>query len=273
MPAPSHSPFSGCLIGIIAIAIVVVTICVGIWNLGKLDTAMQGFAEDKPRTLTTTTLQGAELETVIAPLQAQLDALAAIKPDSEQPDATATLTITTYQAQALMGSLPINTEIAKVFSLTAIRDGYLEIEVSIPIRNKPFSEEKFRYVNGIMLAELNVGKLQPTLKATSIKTAQGEVDPGFLQHFQFYEFAKHLTQDDKLNTILPNITTIQINEGSIDFSINILEYHKLKAQLQPDAIQPVNTNSQRWVGLGFLIMVLFGFFYMRNIGKAKNPLN
>jgi len=272
VPAPSHSPFSGCLIGIIAIAIVVVTICVGIWNLGKLDTAMQGFAEDKPRTLPITTLQGAELEAVIAPLQAQLESLKQTEPNPEQPDATATLSITTYQAQALMGSLPINAEVAKVFSLTAIKDGYLEIEVSIPIRNKPFSEEKFRYVNGTMLAQLNIDKIQPTLKATSIKTAQGEVDPGFLQHFQFYEFAKHLTEDEYLKAILPNIRTISINEGSIDFGVNLLEYHQLAAQLEPDAVQPVNTHSQRWVGLGFLIIVLFGFFYIRNIGKAKNPL-
>ena len=268
----THSPFSGCLIGIIAISIVVVTICVAFWNLGKLDDAMQGFSESHPRSLPVTKRTGAELAAIIAPLQAQLDAIKASKPDYSKPDATANLSISAEQVRILMDSLPINAELSQVFELQSIQGDQLVLEVSIPIRNKPFSKEKFRYVNGIMTAQLHIDKLQPVLKASSIKTKEGEVNPGFLQHFQFYEFAKHLLEDEQLKPILPNITSIAIQDGHINFGVNLVEYHKLVAQLSPDAAKPVNTNSQRWVGLGFLVMVLFGFFYIRSLKKSK-PLS
>ena len=276
MASPTYSPFSGCLIGIIAISIVIVTICVGIWNLGKLDSAMQDFSEPTPHALASQTTQKIteeELASLIAPLNIQLTKLANTQASFENHEQVHTLSLTTKQAQGILASCSINAEVSQAFSLQAIQQGYMEVAVSLPIRNKPFSKEKFRYVNGIMIAELEIGKLQPTLKATSIKTQQGDVHPGFLKHFKYYEFAKHLIEHEQLKPIIPNITAIRITEDLLEFDINILAYQQLVTKLHPDAAKPVNTNAQRWFALSFLVIVLFGWFYIRNIGKAKNPLS
>jgi hypothetical protein len=241
------TPFAGCLIMILALAVMLFLVGFAIWSVFRLDKEIAKFTQLDARPVPVASLEDAE--GTLNSLKAKLDTFNH-QLTTESPE-EARLALSVKEINLAIAAFKPLEELRGTFHVEAIENGTMRVAVSFKLNAKPL-ENTFRYLNGSMLVQPELVEGEILLRVLSVDAGPQPVPEEFLGHLSPYRITQRYVTDPVIGPAMKKLTGIELRD-------NQLQLRRLKSENPPAPISPeqAQKGKMRFIKLFGFIAAIF----------------
>jgi len=213
----SHSPFAGCLIGVIVMLVIGFLFAFAIWSFFRLDKEIGKFTEEQAWEMPELQMDPAGSES----LKKKLDEMKSF----QGQDRGGEVRLSAGDLNTMIATYEGLKEYRSSLHVDEITAEKMLIRIAFPMNESPLSDKK-RYLNGIMTARPELVETEVeeernsdhevVLRVETIKTATGAPVPdGFLGHFSPLRITERFLTNQEARPYLRTIQGVRIEEGAV----------------------------------------------------------
>lgn len=236
------TPFAGCLIMILALAVMLFLVGFAIWSVFRLDKEIAKFTQLEARPVPVAPLE--DSEGTLNSLKAKLDTFHHQLTTDGAEDARLALSVEDINL-AIAAFEPLK-ELRGTFRVEVIEKDTMRVAISFKLNAKPM-ENSFRYLNGTMVVRPELVEGEILLRVLSVDAGAQPVPDEFLGHLSPYRISQRYVEDPILGPAMKRLTAIEIRD-------NQLELRRLSTERAPSPITPEQAEKGK-----MRFMKLFGF--------------
>ncbi len=219
--ASARSPFAGCAIFIVAVAMMVFLIGFSIYALFKQSSEISKFTTEKPTPIASLSLDGKE---------AALNELAERLEKFRQQlttDAKVSLALSPDDLNLAIAAYPAFQELRGTFQIAQIDAENMRLLIAFPLNGAPrFAKESepgwiasdIRYLNATLTAQPKLFKSEVVLQIDTINVPGTIVPKEFLGQMSPYRIAERYLTDPILGPAMAKLTSVSLAEGKLVFT-------------------------------------------------------
>jgi hypothetical protein len=232
----ARSPFAGCAIFIIALAVMMFLVVFSIFALFRQSDAISKFTSEQASPVEIS--RAIDSDTNVASVQTKLDAFHKQLDGKEE----SSLELAAEEINLIIASHEAFKELRGTFRIREIRDDRLHIAISFRLNGQPrftkLGESGWitsdpRYLNGTMIARPALSNRELVLQIENIEVPGKAVPREFIEQMSPYRITERYLTDPTLGPAMAKLTRVRVSNGNLVLS-------RLPGEVPADVI----TNSQ-----------------------------
>ena len=244
-PAPTkepsaRSPFAGCAILIIALAVMMFLVVFSVFALFRQFDEISKFTSEKPAPLEISAIAGQEQ--AVKDLQGKLDGFH----KQLQAGQPASLELTADEINLAIATFEPLKDLRGTFRIQEIGEETLRIAISFKLNGKPRlgreGESSFtsdpRYLNGLMIARPGLSNREVILQVDSIEVPGRPVPKEFVEHMSPYRITERYLTDKILGPAMAKLTRVQVSGNKLVLAL-------IPGEVAKDVISNAQVDSAR----------------------------
>lgn len=278
-PAPARSPFAGCTILIVALAVLLFVVGFSIYSLVRQSGEIEKFTSAAAKPVPVAEIEGHEA--AVNSLAARLEAFRhALEAD---PADESTLPLTADDINLAIAAYEPFKDLRGTFYIREIRDGKILADISFHLNGRPRHARAGepgivtadpRYLNGSLIARPELGQGEVFLHVESLDIPGAKVPQPFFEQFSLYRICERYTKDPVLGPAMKKLTGLEAAGTTITLR------HR-PGEAAPESMTKAQVDaagSRLFTFLGFAACVflmfagLIVFAGLRRKARANNPV-
>lgn len=237
----ARSPFAGCAIFIIAVAVILFLIVFSVLTLFRQGKEIAKFTSEQPAPVAVTSLENSE---------PQLNQLAErIERFRQQlaDDTEASLDLSPEEINLAIAAYEPLRELRGTFRVTEITEDAMRIAISFPLNGMPrFANEQeagwfasdSRYLNGTLIARPVLHQKEIVLRLDALEVPDATVPPEFLGQMSPYRVTERYLTDPSIGPSMARLTQVKLAHGRLVLA-------RVPGELAPETITDAQVNAGR----------------------------
>jgi hypothetical protein len=202
------SPFAGCSIFIIAGALAAGMIGFTIWTYFKVKDTIAGFTEESPNAIELVETKGQE-----SAQTALKSKLVGFRHNIETKH-KAEITLDADELNLAIATFDILKPHRNNLSISAIKDGHIEADISFPVKSRMGSDE-MRYLNGSITVQPELVEGAAFPRVMEIRPAKPGDIPDEFKKFISETLLRPLHEDKELGPIFKRLSAVEIKDNTL----------------------------------------------------------
>ena len=266
----ARSPFAGCTILIVAVAIIVFLVVFSLWNMFRLDQELAKFTSPVAAPVPLTALDGQEA--MLSELKARIEAFR-----GTQPPRDSRLALSADDLNACIAAFAAFKDLRHTLHVRSVETDHLLIDISFPLNARPFGGHA-RFLNATMVAVPELVQGEVILRVLELRVPGTTVPPEFLGQFSPYRVFERYRSDPVLGPAMQQLTGLEIRDGRVVLRVVPGETPPANA---PDKSTPSGGNTVKLIGVAACLFLVFAgtviFVGLRksaarnNAGRSDEP--
>jgi hypothetical protein len=214
----ARSPFAGCAILIVALAVMVFLIGFSILTLFRQFNEIAKFTDEKPIPIPVTSLENQEL-----PINQLAERIEAFR-QQLSGDSEASLALSAQELNLAIATYDAFKELRGTLRVHSIQGECLHLAISFPLNGRPrlahdgepgWIASDQRFLNGLMIARPNLLKREVILSLDTIEVPNKKVAPEFIDQMSPYRIAERYLTDPALGPAMAKLTRVGVVDGKL----------------------------------------------------------
>ncbi|MGE9267694.1 MAG: hypothetical protein ACQKBY_06325 [Verrucomicrobiales bacterium] len=207
---PPRSPFAGCLIIGLAVALVLGLAGFAWWTVQRQSQEISKFTETeaKPVPLPEIAERAGEINTLVAKIQHFSHEVTKGRP--------ARLELSTAELNLSIAAFEAFQQLRHTFHIESIKDGTMSADISFQLGSAPFSDRE-NHLNARMIAQpvLNNGHIY--LEISELTPNTGSVPAPFLEHLSPYRITEIYQEHPEIGPVMTALTSLETGDEQVTF--------------------------------------------------------
>ncbi len=214
----AKSPFAGCLILVIAVAVMLFLIGFSVTTLFRQADAIAEFTEEQPASIEITPLEDREAD--LNSLAERLETFRQLL-DGEEP---ASLSLSAEDLNLAIAAYDALKELRGTFRVEEIGPESLRIAISFPLNGKPrltradepgWLTSDPRYLNATMTSRPALTEKDIALRIDALEVPGKEIPRQFIEHMSPYRITERYAADPILGPAMASLTRVELADGNL----------------------------------------------------------
>lgn len=214
----ARSPFAGCAILIIALAVMVFLVVFSIFALFRQSDAISKFTSDQP--LPVEISRTIDNDTSVSSMQSKVDVFHKQLDGKEE----SSLELTANEINLIIAAHEPFKELRGTFRIREIRDDRLHIAISFQLNGQPrftkLGESGWitsdpRYLNATMIARPALSNRELVLQIENIEVPGKAVPREFIEQMSPYRITERYLTDPTLGPAMAKLTRVRVSDGKL----------------------------------------------------------